>query len=345
MEAVIVNSLPRGHRNGVALAIMIVSVGLFSVFIGCDPSDVDAILDSTPADNAGLIAPADPSSESHTPLVGRQAIIVGSFNIQTFGRGKMSKSEVVSVLVDIARRYDILAIQELRDVQQETIPEFLRLINQNGSHYRAAVSQRIGYTDVASNRRFEEQLVYLYDSDQVEIIGQPYVAQDRYALMHRPPYVAHFRCRVEPRQQAFSCVLMNVHVDPDDTVAEFTALQDIIRSIFPNHPGEDDFILLGDMNAEASKFTGHRWLADQFATIPPHWKTNTRQKESYDNITFDARRTAEFLNQAGVMNLMQEYNLSREAAIQVSDHMPIWAVFASHEFFPAELTQEQQLLR
>ena len=138
---------------------------------------------------------------------------------------------------------------------------------------------------------------------------------------------------------------MNVHVDPDDTVAEFTALQDIIHSIFPNHPGEDDFILLGDMNAEASKFSRFRWLTDQFATIPPHWKTNTRQKESYDNITFDARRTAEFLNQAGVMNLMQEYNLSREAAIQVSDHMPIWAVFASHEFVPAELTQEQQLLR
>ena len=168
MEAVIVNSLPRGHRHCVALAIMIVSVCLFSVFCGCDPSDMDANLDSTSADNAGSIAPLDPSSGSHTPLVGRQAIIVGSFNIQTFGRGKMSKSEVVSVLVDIARRFDILAIQELRDVQQETIPEFLRLINQNGSHYRAAISQRIGYTDVASNKRFEEQLVYLYDSDQVE---------------------------------------------------------------------------------------------------------------------------------------------------------------------------------
>jgi endothelin-converting enzyme len=86
----------------------------------------------------------------------------------------MSKPEVVSVLVDIARRFDVLAIQELRDKEETTIPEFIRLMNRDGANYRAAVSRRIGYVDVTSKRKYEEQLVYIYDANRVEIISQPY---------------------------------------------------------------------------------------------------------------------------------------------------------------------------
>ena len=284
-------------------------------------------------------APGNVAVPDNAPLV------IGSFNIQSFGRSKMDKPDVVAILADIAVRFDILAIQELRDKDENVIPQFLAILNRQGHHYRAAVSRRVGYVDRDSKRVYEEQLVYLYDANRVELIGEPYVAEDRYTRMHRPPYIAHFRCRQPPSLMPFSFVLMNVHTDPDDTDGEFAALVDIIGSIFPNHPGEDDFILLGDLNSDAQDFQQYRWLSNQFPVIPSHWKTNTRQKESFDNIVFDALRTAEFLNQGGVLNLMKEYNLSIEQAVAVSDHMPVWGVFSRLESNSTELTRGPQVMR
>ena len=271
---------------------------------------------------------SDQSGYTETSVPGRrEAILVGSFNIQTFGRAKMSRPDVVEILVDIARRFDILAIQELRDISEETIPEFLALINADGSRFRAVVSPRISYQE----SRYAEQLVYLYDADQIEVISQPYVAFDPYDDMYRPPFVTHFRCLSYPREDAFSFVLMNIHVAPLRTATEFKAMETIVSLIRDEHPGEDDFILIGDMNEEPGRFNQYRWFQNQFAAIPSQWKTNTRLTKNYDNIIFDFRQTAEFTGQSGVLNIMDEYGLSLEQALLVSDHLPVWAVFSTRE--------------
>ncbi len=271
---------------------------------------------------------SDPLGYTATSVPGRrEAILMGSFNIQTFGRAKMSNPDVVEVLVDIARRFDVLAIQELRDISEETIPEFLALINADGSRFRAVVSPRISYQE----SRYAEQLVYLYDADQLEIISQSYVALDPYDDMYRPPFVTHFRCLSYPPEYAFSFVVMNVHVAPQRTATEFRAMETIVSLIRDEHPDEDDFILIGDMNEEPGRFNQYRWFQNQFAAIPSQWKTNTRLTKNYDNIIFDVRHTAEFTGQSGVLNIMDEYGLPLEQALLVSDHLPVWAVFSTRE--------------
>ena len=42
------------------------------------------------------------------------AVLICSFNIQVFGEAKMAKREVVEVLARVARKFDIVAIQEVR---------------------------------------------------------------------------------------------------------------------------------------------------------------------------------------------------------------------------------------
>lgn len=265
----------------------------------------------------------------------REAIIVGSFNIQTFGRAKMSLPEVVPILVDIARRFDVLAIQELRDRSGETISQFLSLINQDGSQFRAVISPSVGNQDSS----YSEQLVYVYDSQQIELLGTPYVADDPNQQMSRPPFVAHFRCRAYPGEFGFSFVLMNAHTSPQTTAIEFTALQQIIPLVRRNHPQEDDFILLGDLNEEPGKFIAYSWFQNQTVAIPSRWKTNTRMTKNYDNLVFDAQRSSEFTKQAGVMDIRQEYQLTLEQALQVSDHLPVWSVFSTRENRANDLTQ------
>ena len=263
-----------------------------------------------------------------------------------FGKTKMSKPAVVGALVDIARRFDILAIQELRDKDQNVIPQFLSYINQNGAAYAAAVGPRQGYVVAGQTTRYFEQTVFIYDTRTIEIVGDSYAAIDRANVMHRPPFVGQFRCKVfPPNLQPFTFNLLNVHIDPDDTHQEFAALQPILAEIYERHPQEDDFILLGDFNEEPDDYARYRWMRQQHAALPSRWKTNTAMTKAYDNIVFDQTLTAEFTNQAGVMNLMEEYKISKDDAKHISDHMPVWAVFNSYETVPGRRAAESATVR
>jgi deoxyribonuclease-1-like protein len=51
----------------------------------------------------------------------------------------------------------------------------------------------------------------------------------------------------------------------------------------------------------------------------------------YDNLVFDGRATSEFTGRSGVLDLMVEYGLSEEQALEVSDHFPVWAEFSVFE--------------
>ena len=56
-----------------------------------------------------------------------ETLRIGAFNIQVFGVTKASKPEVMDVLADIIRTYDIIAIQEIRDKSQT-----VDLVNDDG---------------------------------------------------------------------------------------------------------------------------------------------------------------------------------------------------------------------
>lgn len=284
---------------------------LFSV--GCDPSSLSPRTEIPPTETtaSGGVMPT--------------TIVMGSFNIQVFGRAKMSNPDVVDILVDVARRFDILAIQELRSADQDLIPRFVDRVNADGSRYKFIVGPRQGYTTS------KEQYVYLYDSEKIELIGQPYIAPVPAGEIHRSPMVAHFRCLNVPSNQAFTFKMINVHVDPDEVATEIPTLASIIDGIEQYDGGEDDLILVGDLNSPPRYFQDFSLFENQYPAIADQWATKTSQNLNRDNIIFNGVNTSEYLAQSGVLNLMLEYNLSVENALQVSDHMPVWAVFSTTE--------------
>ena len=54
---------------------------------------------------------------------------MASFNIKVFGDTKMSNQTVVSELVDIFQRYDMIAVQEIKDIDEEVPYLFLDELN------------------------------------------------------------------------------------------------------------------------------------------------------------------------------------------------------------------------
>ncbi len=229
------------------------------------------------------------------------------------------------VLASVVRRFDIVAIQELRTTDESVLERFLALINAEGGGYRYLVGPRLG----RSNSK--EQYVFVYDATRVDVDPQSLITvADPQDYLHREPTIARFQARTNSQQPGFSFILANIHTDPDETDTELDALADVFVSLQGNGWQEDDVILLGDLNVSYKKLGRLGQLPNIAYTVHGE-PTNTRGTSSYDNIVFDRLATTEFTGTAGIVSLQQEFGLSMEQAIDVSDHLPVWAEFDVHE--------------
>jgi deoxyribonuclease-1-like protein len=59
--------------------------------------------------------------------------------------------------------------------------------------------------------------------------------------------------------------------------------------------------------------------------------TDTRGTHQLDHIIFHSQATTEFTGRSGVCDFLREYNLSMEEALEISDHLPVWAEFSVYE--------------
>ncbi len=248
-------------------------------------------------------------------------LLIATFNIQVFGASKLAKREAMAVIVQVIRHFDIVAIQEVRAKEDDILPSLLNAINADGSRYGYLIGPRLGRS-VST-----EQYAFVYDTNRVEYdpscVG---TVQDPSDLLHREPFVARFRPRTDTPERAFSFWLVNIHTDPDEVATEVAALADVFQSMRSARPDEDDVILLGDLNASETQLgklgqiPGMRWVVSGAMT-------NTRRTKAYDNILFDGPSTSEFTGRWGVFDLEKAFRLTMDQALEVSDHLPVWAEF------------------
>lgn len=267
-------------------------------------------------------------AQNTVPVRPGNTLRIAAWNIQVFGESKASDPKSIDVIARVIRDFDIIAVQEIRASSPDFLDRFLRLVNSTGQQYAYVVGPRLGRSDS------KEQYAYIFDQSRVEIDRSPsgtYTVRDPDDLLHREPYVAGFRARNAPPNEAFTFTLVNVHTDPDEVDAEMNALDDVFRAVRLDGRGEDDVVMLGDFNADA----GH---LGQLGAVPYIFcaidgaPTNTRRDKSYDNIVFDSNATTEYVaGSAGVLDIVRQYNLTQDQALKVSDHLPIWAEFSVYE--------------
>lgn len=254
-----------------------------------------------------------------------RALLIGSFNIQVFGTSKLAKPDVAKILAEVVRRFDLVAIQELRATDQGVMDQFLQMINQAGGTYRYVVGERLGTTSS------KEQYTYVYDAAKLRVTHQPTTVHDAQGVMMRPPLATRFQCIELPEGQGFTFTLLNVHTTPEEADRDLKAIESVVATTRQLLPMEDDIIVLGDFNASTAQIAKVRWFATQSAVIPDQWMTNTRQNKNYDNQVFDGRATVEYTGRSGVFNFQQLYQISLDQALQVSDHFPIWGEYSIFE--------------
>jgi len=254
-----------------------------------------------------------------------ETIKIAAFNIQNFGKSKSSIADVMDVLEKIAREFDIMLIQEIVDVDEQTAELYLNGINNlQGPDYAFIRSKRIG------RGIRQEAYAYFYNTETVEFIeGSNYVYMDKADVFEREPYIASFR------SGNFDFTLVGIHTKPEDTVTEIGALVDVFDSVIAKNPDEKDVILIGDLNADGRFFNedsnDNPLRAFKFDwVITNDMDTMTKSDWTYDRMIMTAATSNhEYVhNSASVFYFDKEFAINNKQLVwDVSDHYPIYAEF------------------
>ena len=267
------------------------------------------------------------------------SIKIASFNIQVFGQTKAGKPEVMDILAQIIRRYDIVAIQEIRNIAETAIITLKDKVNEDGSSYAVVTGPRVGRT------RSKEQYAYMYNTETIDDPTGAYTYDDDgdgngvndiddsihpNDLFEREPYVAHFKVK----WGTFDFVLINIHTKPDHAETEIGYLPGVITDAL-TRIGETDVICLGDFNADGSYFDEDTYLsvfpADRYYWLVPNSAdTNLAASDrTYDRIVTTLSMDEDYADTWGVFRFDQEYDFSSPTMDpdDVSDHYPVWAEF------------------
>lgn len=255
-----------------------------------------------------------------------EGLVVGAFNVQVFGTTKAAREDVMDVLGETIRSYDLIAIQEIRDSSGTAVPALLDEVNSDGSRYAYVVSERLGRTVS------KEQYAYFYNMETVRLVGVPqtYPEPEGTDPFHREPFIVWFEGVNDP----VSAVCAVIHTDPDEAAEEINALPAVADWITSAYPAEPDVIIMGDFNADGSYFDedsacplrapGYHWL------IGNEYDTTTGDTvRTYDRIVITRSLDDEYTGTAGVFRYDDLFGVTSPLLTGVSDHYPVYAVFTT----------------
>jgi endonuclease/exonuclease/phosphatase family metal-dependent hydrolase len=242
-----------------------------------------------------------------------------SFNIQIFGKSKMSKPDVVSILADIVSLADIIAVQEVRSADIEPVERFMRLLP---PRYAYVIGPREG------RGSSKEQYWVIYDQTKLRVLASE-TWDDPNDIFERNPFAVFFQTLGN-----FDFILIDNHIQPRAAASEIRAMPRV-ADFFQRHWNESDVIMVGDFNADGSYFD-ERFLEDVFPrshfqiVISNEYDTSVAASDNtYDRIIISNSVIEDYSGACGVLRFDELYNFDQYHIVprDVSDHFPIYAEF------------------
>jgi len=277
-----------------------------------------------PRSAPGATSPSQPAASATGPG-GRKTIRIAAANFGPLNQAKVGKAQVAGRLAQIIRQHDLWALQGIEHRDPAVLVQLLEAVNAQGRQYDFATAPHVGDEPVRQYGAF------VFDKDTIQVDRRSVVeVEDPGGRFSHPPLVGAFRARGPAEKEAFTFTLINVHTPPDRAAKEADLLAGVFRAVRDDGRGEDDVILLGEIGVDE----GH---GGELARLPNvKWAiagepTTTRGSRQLDNLLFDRRATREFALRSGVTDLMRELNVPQREAIEISEHLPVWAEFSIYE--------------
>ena len=257
---------------------------------------------------------------------------IATFNIKVFGDTKMNNQTVVDELVDVFQRYDMVAVQEIKDIDEEVPYLFLDELNklpgdENSSNHtnewNMVLSQRSGMQE--DDKNSQEQYAFYYKP-------AIFTPQDNGTLyddstndsFQREPFLAKFMLLdTNGNSTDTDIVFVNIHTKPTLAVEEMEALDDVISWGHNNYSDDDDYVILGDFNADCSYASYNELIelpissANYTWLVPDNADTTVGDSRcAYDRIVTTSQLDGRLTGTWGIDQAI--------SGLAVSDHKPVW---------------------
>ncbi len=275
-------------------------------------------------------ASAAASPSANPPAVSsRPTIRIATFQLGRLDETKLANPRVADVLTRLLPRFDLIALQGVRGKNQGVLIRLIERLN--------AVSGRTyDFATCPTQQRdaLEHYSVFLFDRARIDVDQSTiHFVEDRLGRIRIKPLVGLFRVRGPESNEAFTFKLLNVEADPDRTSTELDLLADAFRAVRDDGSGEDDVILLGDLESDDRHLgqLGRLLGVTPLLAGTPSVPTTVRGANLLDNILLDRLATREFTGRVEVVDMMQEFELTMPGAQEVSEHLPVWAEFSIYE--------------
>ncbi|CAH8515567.1 unnamed protein product [Schistosoma margrebowiei] len=256
-------------------------------------------------------------------LIYIECVKIGSFNIQVFGRKKVSQKDVLKVLVQILSRYDLVVIQEIRDASGTSFKYLVNELNEyTGGIYKSILSEKLGRT----NSKEQYGLIY---KPALFRIGEMVIFSHQKNLFERPPMAV----QIYMKHSAVNMFgLIVVHLDPDSVVQEANQLYAFAKEVMKMWKTQN-LIILGDMNADCGYLSKKKMLqlhlrkdTEFIWAIPDKYDTTLGKGDcAYDRIILHGKQMKQAIKPGSTKayQFPNELKISNQLAKQVSDHYPI----------------------
>lgn len=255
----------------------------------------------------------------------KKTITLASANFSPLDAAKLAKPGSLAAIVKIVRQYDLIALQDIQARDQSVLVQLVEQVNAQGRHYDFAVPPSVGRDPLKS------YCGVLFDADTLEIDrGAVMSVDNRQGQFRHPPMIAAFRARGPAAKEAFTFTLIVVHTPPDRAEQELGLLASVYRRVRDDGRNEDDVILAGDLSADDEHLGPLGAVANVTCAITGV-PTTTRGTRLVDNLLFNRLATVEFTGRSGVFDLVRELDLNQNQAIEISEHLPVWAEFNVYE--------------
>ena len=272
-------------------------------------------------------------NESIEEIDPSEAAKVATFNIQVFGDTKMGKANVVTELVEIFHRYDMVAVQEIKDIDQEVPYQFLDALNEyplNQSENNTAgvekwmmvLSNRTGIQD--DDISSQEQYAFYYRSAVFTALDAGVLYNDSgNDSFQREPLIARFMLlNLQGEETGTELTFINIHTKPTLAVEEMTALGEVVLWSQVNGGG-GNVVVLGDFNGDCSYASYNELVQLPISTENFTWLI----PDDADTTVGDSRCAYDRIVTTGDLEgrLTGQWGVDEEiSSSEVSDHRPVW---------------------
>ncbi|XP_075939198.1 deoxyribonuclease-1-like [Anarhichas minor] len=252
------------------------------------------------------------------------SLLLGAFNIQTFGDKKSKDVTLMNYITKIVCRYDIILIQEVRDPDLSVTTRLMKAVSKECPQFKEFPSEPLG------RNSYKERYLFLYRVGIVSVVRNytyndiPYGSDTRFS---RPPFIVEFS---STHTAVGKFVLIPQHTSPSDAVLQIDALYDVVADV-NTRLNTNNIVLLGDFNAGGTYVKDSDWQKIRLFTNKSfHWLITNDQHTSvktgfpYDRIVItDDMKNGVVPGSAGVYNFMSAFGLTLDEASAISDHYPV----------------------